>query len=184
MAGSVWDGVAGGEDRGGAAAASIGFSVFLLALCAFLVSVAVKEWREFDPASPSASNELALVLGCQFLVGMGIATVLPAWFGLLTVSAEGARRADLGMLREKFAAYAATKGRPPRLEALVEEGLLETLPRLRSLKPHKPTRETVNLEPGVFTDSGRWGYSVEASTPVFVDCTHTDHRRGIAWTSY
>lgn len=179
-----WDGIASGTDRGGAAAASAAFSLVLLGLSAFCVWFAVKDWRAFDAARPSARNDLAVILFCQLVIGLMIATVLPAWFGLLTVSAEGMRKADLQSLRAAFATYAAAKGRPPRLEALVEAGAIERLPRLRSLKPHAPTRETVNLEPGVFTDSGRWGYSVEASTPIFVDCTHTDHRLGVAWNSY
>lgn len=157
----------------------------LVATFLYAVRLAVKEARELDSSRPSARNETTVNLFLQLVfLAMG-ATVWPAFSSLIVVSSEGARKANLFALREAFDRYAAKKGRPPRLEALVEEGVLPRLPRMSFPRlPHRATFESVNLEPGVYTDSGRWGYTVEGSTPVFIDCTHTDHRRGVQWNHY
>lgn len=157
----------------------------LVATFLYSVRLAVKGAREFDVSRPSAGNETAVNLFLQLVFFAMGATVWPAFSDLLIISSEGARRANLYSLREGFDRYAAKKGRPPRLEALVEEGALPYLPRMTFPRlPHRATNESVNLEPGVYTDSGRWGYAVEGSTPVFIDCTHTDHRRGAQWINY
>lgn len=157
----------------------------LVATFLYAARLAVKEARELDTSRPSARNETAVNLFLQLVFFAMGATVWPAFSDLLVVSAEGASKANLYALREGFDRYAAKKGRPPRLEALVEEGVMPHLPRLSfGRRPHRATNESVNLEPGVYTDSGRWGYAVEGSTPVFIDCTHTDHRRGAQWINY
>lgn len=157
----------------------------LVATFLYAVRLAVKEARELDASRPSARNETAVNLFLQLVfLAMG-ATVWPAFSGLMVLSSEGASKANLYALREGFDRYAAKKGRPPRLEALVEEGVMPRLPRLSfGRRPHGATNASVALAPGVYTDSGRWGYAVEASTPVFIDCTHTDHRRGVQWINY
>lgn len=157
----------------------------LVATFLYALRLAVKEARALDTSRPSARNQTAVNLFLQLVLFAMGATVWPAFSGLLVLSSEGARKANLHALREGFDRYAAKKGRPPRLETLVEEGALPYLPRMTFPRlPHRATNESVNLAPGVYTDSGRWGYAVEASTPVFIDCTHTDHRRGILWIHY
>lgn len=128
-------------------------------------------------------GEAASMLIVAAVVLLGCAIVYPRFGDLMRFSSEGANKGNLGAVRAALDGYAKTKGRPAAVDALVKEGALPYLPRLSWQGPHRASRESVTLEPGVFTDSGKWGYSVEASTPVFIDCTHTDSR-GLAWNNY
>jgi type II secretory pathway pseudopilin PulG len=143
------------------------------AFCAHGVRRRLRQGPDSGYGGEAAS--MVLVIGC--------AIVYPRFGELLRYSGEGANKGNLGAVRAALDGYAKTKGRPAALDALVKEGALPYLPRLSWRGPHRSTRESLTLEPGVFTDSGRWGYSVEASTPVYIDCTHTDSR-GLAWNNY
>lgn len=123
---------------------------------------------------------------CGILVLMG-ACVAPSFLQLVRVSGEGAMKGRLGQMRGEFARYRAEKSEnPPSLEALAGSPSFPALPDLwpvGSRKHHAPANATIALPDGKPTDSGKWAYAVGTSTPIFIDCTHTDDRGG-AWASY
>lgn len=160
----------------------------LLGLSWLAARSTVRVLRGQEPMTTrSLWNEIASTL---FIVCVGVLLfmiVWPSYSGLFRKSAEGVMKGNLGLLRLAFNGYRAERSEnPPSLEALVESKHLAELPRLwpkQSGIPHAREAGTILLPDGIPTDSGKWAYAIGSSTPIFIDCTHTD-TRGNAWASY
>lgn len=167
--------------------AAYGFGVTVVSITGcWLVSAAI--YRMTSGNSPSSRrNKIGIAIFFGGIFALMGACVAPAFLQLVQVSGEGAMKGRLGQMRRAFTRYRAEKSEnPPSLEALAGSPDLPELPELwpaGSRKHHAPVNATIALPDGKPTDSGKWAYAVGTSTPVFIDCTHTDNRGG-AWASY
>lgn len=135
----------------------------------------------------SRRSELAATVFFGGLLVLMGACVAPSFLQLVRVSGEGAMKGRLGQLRQAFTRYRVEKSEnPPSLDAILAGSELSEMPELWPLgtkSSHERIREAIAIPDGKPTDSGKWAYSVGTSTPIFIDCTHTDDR-GNAWASY
>jgi len=177
--------------RHGAYGGALTITLFGLGLLVLSWFAGRSTWRVLTGAEPITKRALVDELcGTALLLafaGLMIAIAAPAFTGLFRKSAEGAMKNRLGELRAAFVRYRADNSEnPPSLEALVDAKLLPQIPELwpsHTKIPHDRVRATILLPDGKPTDSGKWAYAVGTSTPVFIDCTHTDWR-GNAWNSF
>lgn len=148
----------------------------------------VRVLRGQEPLTTRAIwNEIASSLFVVGMCALMLAIVWPSFSGIYRKSGEGDMKGGLASIRDAFARYRAERSEnPPSLDALVESKHLAALPRLWPKNagiPHPQGNGTILLPDGVPTDSGKWAYAVGFSTPIFIDCTHTDSRR-LAWAAY
>ncbi|MDO8757259.1 MAG: hypothetical protein Q7J64_04560 [Elusimicrobiota bacterium] len=162
--------------------------VLLLGLSWLAARSTVRVLRGQEPLTTRAIwNEIGSSLFVVGLCALLLMIVWPSFSAIYRKSAEGEMKGGLASLRDAFARYRLERSEnPPSLEALVESKHLAKLPRLwpkNSGIPHAQGSESILLPDSVSTDSGKWAFAVGSSTPIFIDCTHTD-TRGLAWTSY
>ncbi len=162
--------------------------VLLLGLSWLVARSTVRVLRGQEPLTTRAIwNEIGSSVFVVALCALMLMIVWPSFSGIYRKSAEGEMKGGLAFIRDAFARYRVERSEnPPSLEALVESKHLARLPSLwpkNSGVPHARSADAIFLPDGVPTDSGKWAYAVGFSTPIFIDCTHTDSRR-VAWSSY
>lgn len=169
--------------------AAIGFvaMIFITSLCWLAAAETYRVMNGTRPLSlSSARNELGATIFFGGILVLMLMIVYPYFADLPRKSTEGAMKGHLATLRESFARYRAEKAEnPPSLDAVAAGTESRRIPELWTTvrQPHKKTREAIALPDGQPTDSGKWAYAVGTSTPIFIDCTHTDSK-GRAWNAY
>lgn len=155
------------------------------------VSAAIYRVTSRFPAKPGKPGKLRDAIGGAIIVlgllGFVYINTAPVMGDLFLRNGEGAMKGRLGQLRQAFTRYRVEKSEnPPSLDAILAGSEPPEMPELWPLgarSNHSGTRAEIALPDGMPTDSGKWAYAVGTSTPVFIDCTHTD-TRGNAWASY